>query len=172
MRGLVRFYRNKKFVIESFDFDIDILFLLIYNTNKQTKVIGTDLNMNNRNTIQRSLVLKAVKDLACHATADEVYDKVVKRHANISRGTVYRNLNLLSDMGKIRKVKMPGGADRYDNTCHEHYHAKCMKCGKVFDVEMDFISDLENNIKDSSGFEFTGHDIIFKGICIKCKTAS
>ena len=125
---------------------------------------------NTRRTIQRSLVLEAVKELRCHATADEVYDSIKKRHPDISRGTVYRNLNLLSDIGEIRKVEMPGGAVRYDHLCHEHYHARCMKCGRIFDVEMEFIADLESNVKDARGFVFTGHDIIFKGICLECNT--
>lgn len=124
--------------------------------------------MNKRNTIQRSLVLEVVRELRCHATADEVYHTIVKKHPDISRATVYRNLNLLSDIGEIRKLEVPGSADRYDHLCCEHYHAKCENCGRVFDVDMEFIADLEKNIKDHQGFEFTGHDIIFKGICQEC----
>lgn len=124
--------------------------------------------MDKRRTIQRSLVLQAVKELRCHVTADEVYDEIVKKHFNISRGTVYRNLNLLSDIGEIRRLGMPSGADRFDHLCHDHYHARCVKCGRVFDVEMEFIADLKKNIKDTHRFEITGHDIIFKGICLEC----
>lgn len=124
--------------------------------------------MNQRNTIQRSLVLEAVKELRCHATADQVYDSILKKHAGISRGTVYRNLNLLSELGEIRKVEVLGGADRYDHLCQAHYHARCIKCGKIIDVEMDFITDLENKIKGNHGFQFTGHDIVFNGLCPNC----
>lgn len=124
--------------------------------------------MKQRNTIQRSLVLEAVRELRCHVTADEVYDALVQKHSDISRGTVYRNLNLLSDMGEIRKLEMPGGADRYDHLCHAHYHARCIKCGGVFDVDMEYIADLEKSIQDTRGFKFTGHDVIFKGICLEC----
>lgn len=124
--------------------------------------------MNNRHTLQRDLILEAVKELHCHATADDVYDLIVTKHPNISRGTVYRNLKLLSDIGEIHKVEIPSGADRFDHECHAHYHARCIKCNKVFNVEMDFIDDLQKNIKDTHGFEFTGHDLIFKGICIEC----
>ena len=124
--------------------------------------------MNKRNTIQRSLVLEAVKELQSHVTADEVYDAIVKKYPNISRGTVYRNLNVLSNIGEIRKVEMTSGADRFDHLCKEHYHAKCVKCGRIFDVEMEFIADLDKNIKDTHGFEITGHDVIFKGTCLEC----
>lgn len=124
--------------------------------------------MKTRNTTQRSVILEAVKELKCHATADEVYNLIIKKFPNISRGTVYRNLNYLSGIGEIHKIEMPGGADRYDHKCSEHYHAKCIKCGRVFDVDMDFIEDLEQNIKDTNGFTFTGHNIIFNGICHEC----
>jgi len=126
--------------------------------------------MNNRHTLQRDLILEAVKELHCHATADDVYDLIVTKHPNISRGTVYRNLKLLSDIGEIHKVEITSGADRFDHECHAHYHARCIKCNKVFNVEMDFIDDLQKNIKDTHGFEFTGHDLIFKGICLECNS--
>ena len=72
-------------------------------------------------------------------------------------------------MGEIRKMLMPSGPDRYDRLCHDNYHARCVKCCQVFDVDLDFIVDLEKSIKNNQGFNFKGHDIIFKGICSKCE---
>ena len=128
--------------------------------------------MMKRKTIQRSLVLDAVNKLHNHATADEIYDAVIIEHPNISKATVYRNLNTLSEMGEIRKLEIPGGADRYDHCTHNHCHIKCDKCGRLFDVDMDYISGLENNIRDTRGFDFTGYDIIFRGTCPECKKHS
>lgn len=125
--------------------------------------------MAKRNTIQRSLVLEAVNKLQCHATADEVYEEILKEHPTISRATVYRNLNLLSEMGKIRRLEIPGSADRFDHISTNHCHVKCKVCGRVFDVDMDFIIGLEKEIKDTRGFDFTGYDIIFHGVCPECK---
>lgn len=122
-----------------------------------------------RNTIQNSLVYEAVNKLQCHATADEIYDMIVQEHHTISRGTVYRNLNRLAEMGKIRKMEIPGGPDRFDHRCHDHCHVKCERCGKVFDVDMDYITGLEKNITDTHGFAFTGYDILFRGICPECQ---
>ena len=121
-----------------------------------------------RNTIQYSLVYDTVNKLQQHATADEIYEEIVKEYPNIGRGTVYRNLDRLSKEGKIRRLEIPGGADRFDHLCHEHYHARCVKCGRIFDVDMEYMTDLEKNIRNNNGFEFTGHDIIFKGVCPKC----
>ena len=124
--------------------------------------------MTTRNTIQRSLVLDTVRELRCHATADEIYHRLVRKYPTISRGTVYRNLTLLSETGEIRKVSMSGGADRYDHQCSAHYHARCVECGRVSDVDMEVLADLEQRIVDAQGFHFTGHDVVFKGVCREC----
>jgi len=123
-----------------------------------------------RNTIQAGLVLEAVRKLQSHATADEVYREIVREHPHISRGTVYRNLNRLAQAGEIRKIELSGGAERFDHRCHDHCHVRCEKCGRVFDVDMEFVPGLEKKIRDPHGFQFTGYDIIFKGICPVCGT--
>lgn len=128
--------------------------------------------MNRRNTIQCTLVLEMVNKMKDHATADEVYQELAQEHPNISRGTVYRNLQRLCEMGKIRKREVPCGADRFDHLCSDHYHVKCVKCGHLFDVDMTYIADLEKTIRDTHGFVFTEHDIIFKGICPECQSNS
>lgn len=125
--------------------------------------------MKRRNTIQRTIVLEAVNKLRCHATADEIYNKVKESHPSISRATVYRNLNLLSEMGEIRRLEIPGSPDRYDHIPSNHCHVKCEVCGRVFDVDMDFITGLEREIRNSQGFDFSGYDIIFHGTCPECK---
>ena len=122
-----------------------------------------------RNTIQRSFVLEAVNKLHCHATADEIYNEIARQHPTISRATVYRNLNLLSEMGEIRRLEIPGSADRFDHISSNHCHVKCEVCGRVFDVDMDFVSGLESGIRDAHGFDFTGYDIIFHGVYPECK---
>ena len=91
-----------------------------------------------RNTIQSSLVLETVRKLQCHATADEVYSEIIKTYPTISRGTVYRNLQRLCETGEIRKREIPDGADRFDHLCDDHYHIRCVKCGRVFDVDMEY----------------------------------
>lgn len=125
--------------------------------------------MQSRNTIQLALVYEAVARLACHATADEIYEEITIMHPTLSRGTVYRNLNKLSECGKISKIRTVGGADHYDHLTHKHYHVQCEKCGRVFDVDMPYIEGLEQQVQNAKGFEIKGYSIIFNGICPSCK---
>ncbi|MGN1099201.1 MAG: Fur family transcriptional regulator [Christensenellales bacterium] len=125
-----------------------------------------------RNTVQRSLVLSAVRKLRSHATAEEIYDEIVKTHPNVSRATVYRNLNKLVQQGEIGKIEISGEPDCFDHMNARHYHVKCVRCQKIFDVDMDYISGLEDNIKNRNGFDILGHEVLFMGICPDCKNAT
>ena len=121
-----------------------------------------------RTTIQRKLVLDAVSLLGSHPSPEEVYFFIAKTHPTISKATVYRNLNLLANEGRLLKVQTPDGADRFDHNHHNHYHIQCEKCGKIFDINMDYMPKIYNKIKDSHGFIVSSHDITFKGTCPKC----
>ena len=125
--------------------------------------------MERRNTVQREIVLKAVRRLRTHVTADEVYSEVRSDFPTVGRGTVYRNLNVLAEEGKIRKIEVPGEADRFDFTVTEHYHVKCTVCKKLFDVDMEPVPDLMDKIKDSHGMQFIRHDVMFTGVCPGCQ---
>ena len=125
--------------------------------------------MNRRHTLQKDIVLEAVRNLANHPAADEVYEHIHQKYPNIGKATVYRNLNILSEEGHLRRVGIPDGADRFDHTCIEHYHVTCIKCGTVCDVGMDAIPDIMDKVRGSMGMELLGYDILFRGLCPKCK---
>lgn len=125
--------------------------------------------MDRRNTKQKELVLNAVNCLMCHATADEVYSYIKEKYPSISKGTVYRNLNVLAEEGKIKRIELPNEADRFDHTVDSHYHIKCIKCGKVYDVRRDDILNPIDLVKNKNGFDYMDCNIVFKGICPNCK---
>ena len=86
---------------------------------------------------QRELVMQTVQNLCDHPTAEEIYDAAVKECPGLSLGTVYRNLNSLVDAGRVRRVSIPGKADRFDHTLPWHSHLYCTVCGSVTDAEVD-----------------------------------
>ena len=121
-----------------------------------------------RNTIQRQIILEAVKALDIHASAEQVYDYVIQRHPNISKATVYRNLNQTVESGELINIGDFGNAARYDHNCHKHYHLMCEKCKRIFDVEGDY-SGIINRIPQTGGFDITGFHLTFSGLCRDCK---
>ena len=122
-----------------------------------------------RNTIQKDLVRNTVYEMRRHVTANEVYEFIKEAYPTIGKGTVYRNLDILVEEGALRKVEVPDGPNRFDFTLKNHYHVRCIKCGEIFDVDMDQIPDLLERIHNTHGIEFLDYDISFKGICPKCR---
>ena len=125
--------------------------------------------MERRNTIQRDITLQAGRSLGNHATADEIYAYVSQEHPRIGRGTIYRNLNILAEEGKIRKLKIPDGPDCFDHNCTEHHHMRCVCCGRLFDVDLKPLPKLDDLIREPQGMELHDYHILFKGVCPDCR---
>lgn len=124
--------------------------------------------MTERNTIQKQLVIDAAEQLKNHPTANEVYDFIHMTHPNVSKATVYRNLKQLAESGRLKCIENVNLADHYDHQCHDHYHIQCTCCNRVYDMDMEYMQNLNQKAASEEGFRIEGHDILFKGICPKC----
>ncbi len=103
-----------------------------------------------------------------HPTADTVYMHVRQQYPNISLGTVYRNLTLLSDLGEISRLNVGDGVDRFDADTSPHQHIVCTTCGCVQDV---YLPDAEKIMEYANTFyngSITTQTIHFRGICKDC----
>lgn len=125
--------------------------------------------MTGRNTVQRAVIEDALRGLANHPTADEVYDAVHAEHPSISRATVYRTLGRLSDEGQIGRVRINNGADRFDHQSFAHYHVRCTVCGRVDDVMIPLLDDVDEAAARASGYQITSHSLQFDGVCPACQ---
>ncbi|MCH3916996.1 MAG: transcriptional repressor [Spirochaetia bacterium] len=121
-----------------------------------------------RQTIQRDLVYKAVMVLHNHPTAQEVFNHVKVAHPRIGMATVYRNLNLLVEEGRLLKIPVEGGPDRFDATVFEHCHMMCRICKRVVDI--DFKPDQIALAKacNATGFRHIDPNLVVSGICPDC----
>ncbi|MBI5569166.1 MAG: transcriptional repressor [Desulfomonile tiedjei] len=120
-------------------------------------------------TEQRRVILEELKKLKSHPTADELYLLVRNRLPNISLGTVYRNLEILSEAGMILKLETAGSQKRFDGTAENHYHVRCVGCGRVEDVSLEVMSAVENAAQNASGYRILSHRLEFLGICPSCR---
>lgn len=124
--------------------------------------------MNRRHSIQKQMILEALRKLD-HPTAQEVLEEVRKQYPHISMGTVYRNLNILSDTGVLKKLSSYDSPERFDIQLHPHYHMKCTRCGRIINIDEDYMEEVDRKIEQSTGFSIESHSIFFKGICPSCK---
>ncbi len=119
-------------------------------------------------TKQRKVILEELRKLKTHPSADEIYNIVRERLPRISLGTVYRNLEILSDAGVILKLDVAGSQKRFDGDTSKHYHLRCTKCGCIRDLNLEFdlsaIEEKTQPIKNISGFHLE-----FYGLCESCQ---
>ena len=103
-----------------------------------------------------------------HPSAEMIYTELRKVLPELSLGTVYRNLKLLEEMGKVRRVTSYQGNERYDAICGDHAHFICQECGAitdVFDVDAEHLFD---RISLTAGYQVSQLDLTITGRCPKC----
>ena len=125
-----------------------------------------------RNTQQRQVVLEELKKLTSHPTAGELYEITRRRLPKISLGTVYRNLELLSQMGLVHKLETGGAEARFDGDLTEHHHVRCMRCGRVGDAHGAVADPVRQSTKSLGGYQIVGYRLEFIGICPACAAES
>ncbi len=104
-----------------------------------------------------------------HPTAETVYMDIKEDFPNISLGTVYRNLSLLSEWGDIQKISTSVGPDRFDGNPKPHCHFQCGGCGAVLDIPFDHQEEITAHVAKNFLGTIEGNSILFYGLCPDCK---
>ena len=121
-----------------------------------------------RMTRQRRLILDVLCEVTTHPTADALHHMVRRRLPHVSLGTVYRNLDLLTRCGLVRRLDLAGGPARYDGNMMRHDHIRCMECGRVDDVDPIIIDVRRDPAVRKAGYRLTGYHLDLEGVCPLC----
>ena len=117
---------------------------------------------------QREMIKSFLMERKDHPTADVIYSNLKQQDPNLSLGTVYRNLTLLSDMGEILRLRVGDGVDHFDADTSAHYHFVCTECGSVIDLDMDSIDSIMEAAGERFDGQIRGHVTYFYGSCPAC----
>ena len=123
----------------------------------------------NRNSKQRNKILEILRSTKTHPTADWVFNEAKKVFPGLSMGTVYRNLNVLVEMGLVKKIEHGSTFDRFEANPTSHYHFICESCNSIIDLEMTVVDTLNERVYKETGFKPKSHTIDFYGTCPQCK---
>ncbi len=124
-----------------------------------------------RTTKQRRLILEALRNTDRHPTADEIFGLVRSKLPRISLGTVYRNLEVLAEQGLVQRLDGGGRQRRFDARTEDHYHVRCLGCGRVADLPSLRIDIPAREAAAGTDFEVVGFGLEFLGICPVCQAA-
>jgi Fe2+ or Zn2+ uptake regulation protein len=115
--------------------------------------------------LQKS-ILSLMKDRRGHFTAEELLAELRKTHPSASLATVYRNLDIFTGEGAIRKIPIADGKNVYEGNVAPHEHAVCARCGRISDFTIPGLRPLAERYY---GGEIIGLDLIVKCICEQCR---
>lgn len=125
-------------------------------------------------TTQRQKILQAFVDHPDqHLSAEDVYGIVRQSAPDTGLATVYRTLELLSELDILQKLDFGDGRHRYEinetSTPHHHHHLICLSCGRVREFEDDLLETLETAVARKSKFNIVDHQLKFYGYCQECQ---
>ncbi len=113
----------------------------------------------------KELILDIVLNSCEHPSADRIFALARERNPGIVLATIYNNLGALVNEGRIRRLTMPQGPERYDKPIR-HDHAVCDMCGGVTDI---FVDDLSRKLKKTLGQDILSYELNVHYICPECR---
>jgi Fe2+ or Zn2+ uptake regulation protein len=133
-------------------------------------------------TPQRLAVLECLLGDETHPTAQELHERLKKKHPTMSVATIYNTLSALDAIGYCRRIEL-GGSSRFDPNVELHDHALCERCGAMRDVARDIAVDVADGESAQSrtqfprlralpGFRVSRVERIYRGLCAKCARAA
>jgi len=127
-----------------------------------------------RLTPQRRAVLEVIAGTDEHLTPGDIYHRVCGEHPGIGLVTVYRTLDIFSELGLICELRTEDGGRSYLLTrpSEHHHHLICSNCGKVVDFTGCQLGELERRLSRETGFQIDRHLLEFTGCCPGCRQAA
>jgi Fur family ferric uptake transcriptional regulator len=120
-------------------------------------------------TLARKIILDMLlKEINC-VSAEDLYNECTKEESNINLSTVYRTLDLFEEKGLVDKLNLGDGKHSYSFKHSSHKHIlECSLCHKEIEVDCP-MKQIEEILKNKTGFTMTEHQLYIKGVCDKCK---
>lgn len=126
-----------------------------------------------RMTGPRRAVIAAflARQAASHLTPEQVVLAVAELDPTVHRASVYRALEVLSQLGVVQHVHLGHGTTAYHLAApHEHLHAHCVRCDRVIDLPGHLLDDVARTVADAYGFVLDPSHVALSGTCVDCRS--
>jgi Fe2+ or Zn2+ uptake regulation protein len=134
------------------------------------QIIGKLAQEGHRLTTPRQAIIKMVAPRHDHFSAQELWEEVRANYSGIGRATVFRTLDLLTELGVLNRIHTGDGCHRY-TVCEmtHHHHMMCVACGTVIPLEASGIENQIRRMADEAGFDLLTHHLELVGRCASCR---
>ena len=136
-----------------------------------TAITGALEHAGYRLTSPRRALADLIANRESHFTAEELLDDSRRRRLGVTRATVFRSLDVLSDLGLVERLDLPSGEHAFV-ACEpaHHHHVICSSCGRSMPVEDAGIERLAEAIGRATGYQVETHRLELFGRCPACRT--
>ena len=134
-----------------------------------------DIGYNTRQ--KEKLIDYLIRNKEKHTNVQEISAYLSSEGSPLGTATIYRQLDKLVEAGVVRKFVIDGkmGAcyQYIENTdeCREHFHLKCLKCGRLIHLNCDHLMGINEHIAEHHGFIIDPSQTVFYGTCSECAGA-
>jgi Fur family peroxide stress response transcriptional regulator len=121
-----------------------------------------------RATPQRLAIYDALWNAGSHPTVAKIHSYATKRDPTISLATVYKTLQLFTDIDLVNEMPSIDGSARYDPEQEEHINLVCTNCGLIEDYHLEQMDEMKSAIERATSFKVNMQSIEIYGLCSKC----
>ena len=141
--------------------------LVVVETTAQAALQQTGVRL----TPQRLAIAAVLAQTGKETSAQELYERVRRKHAYIGRATVFRSLDTLVSAGLAQRLERPGHISAYV-WCEpgHHHHLICTTCRTVEDLDEEAVAPLAETIARQRGFRVDHATLDFYGECRSCSS--
>ncbi len=126
-----------------------------------------------RNSTVDIVILETFAKEQSHLTSHDVYEQIRQRLPAVNPSTVYRALERLANNGKVSVSDLGTGPVVYEAlTDGVHHHLVCQKCGQVFTIEHEEVSEFFSKIGKKNKFQVATNHLILFGLCESCQDSN
>ncbi|KAB3529156.1 transcriptional regulator PerR [Alkaliphilus serpentinus] len=119
-------------------------------------------------TPQRLAVYNTLKLSKDHPNAEAIFKLLEPAYPSISLATIYKSLELFSELNLIQVINVGENSFRYDPNPYPHPHIICTTCNKVEDLSDEYFKDLANTVEEISNYKISKQQLCFYGQCPSC----
>ena len=145
-----------------------MIIIRIYKTDLKERMVP--MEPRSKHFRKRDAILAYLQSTDQHPSAETVYTALKTQIPDLSLGTVYRNIALFKDQGKLISVGSVGGVERYDGNVEPHVHFVCTGCGTVIDLHgMEIPESLNTAAAREADARVDFCNLTFHGRCRGCQ---
>jgi Fur family ferric uptake transcriptional regulator len=122
-----------------------------------------------RLTLQRAMILDILHESEGHVTAEDILSQIQTRAPEVNKSTVYRNLELLEELGVVVKSEHENRFIYHHAEEGHHHHLVCRQCGRIIECDTDILAPLERALLEGFDFEGDLKHLVIHGVCGNCR---